>query len=821
MTFPAIASAIPAFPGAEGAGANASGGRGGDVYFVTSLADTNTAGTLRNAISTAPATGRTILFKTSGTIYLGSGLDFNKPNLTIAGQSAPGDGITLAYRMTRIVNTSNVVLRNIRMRPSNYVTLNVDNTYDPDGLWITSSNNVMVDHVSASWSVDETLSATNATTTTVQWSAITESLRDAGHVKGPHGYGSLVNGGSMTYHHNFYAHHDSRNPRPGSYNGQTFDFDFRNNVLYDWGNQAGYNGDEAGVVNMNYVGNYLVAGPSTSSSKTTRAFLVGTTETHIYQSGNKIDPDKDTVRDGTDTGWAMFPDTGTPPIHEAAPIGNTTYVTTQTADAAYASVVANTGATWWKRDAVDTRVFGDVVNMTGRIINSANDVGGYPTLNATTPPTDTDLDGLPDAWETSLGLNPNVKNNNADFDNDGYTDLEEYLNELAAWPAPAPAVFSVGSGRYALSTNWNTKWQPSRFDTVQIAGATAIVDAVGQDAGTILIGEATPLTVVAELQVTSGSLRVANSITIGSASAGQLSVTGGKLRVGGTIGVGSMPSAVFSFTGGTLAAGQVNASKMRSAVAQSSVGTFRQMGASTVLAPGDVGVAGRTAITGAYALDAGTVAIELGGATPATAFQSSSPTFDNVTATTAISLNGGTLALSLLNGYSPAKLASHAVMTGASRTGTFASVTGHQIADNKWLAVTYTGTSVLVTAATPGDLDLSGTVNFADLLSLAANYSATAGKGWAEGDVTGDGAVNFSDLLVLASFYGSSASVSFAIEWAMAQSLVPEPATLFCATIALPALRRRRRTTTPSPGTPGEGGGEGRPTSVRKAQPSP
>jgi pectate lyase len=434
---------LKAFPGAEGAGANSVGGRGGDVYVVTNLNDSG-AGSLRNGISTASG-ARTIVFNVGGTIRLLSDLNINKPNITIAGQTAPGGGITLVDRMTRINNTSNVVLRHMHLRVGDTYTRQVDSDYEPDALWVSGSNNVIVDHVSAGWSVDETLSVTHGSTNvTVQWSTITESLRNAGHSKGAHGYGSLINGGAITYHHNLYAHHDSRNPRPGSWEGGTLDFDFRNNVVYDWGGQAGYNGDEPGVVNMNYVGNYLVAGPSTSSSKLTNAFAVGTTPTFIYQSGNKIDGTRDGSLNGTrgtDGGWSMFSnETATNKLTSPHALA---LVTTQTADDTYASVLAQAGAMPWNRDATDARVIADVRNGTGSLVDTQNaaDWNALITALAVFRPAgwDTDGDGMPNAWETTNGFNPSLADNNL-VQGDGYTALEHYLNSLTAVPEPTAIV---------------------------------------------------------------------------------------------------------------------------------------------------------------------------------------------------------------------------------------------------------------------------------------------------------------------------------------------------------------------------------------------
>lgn len=815
IALPVAAQSIPAFPGAEGAGAASVGGRGGDVYFVTSLADTNTAGTLRYGLSTAPTTGRTILFRTGGTIYLQSTLDVNKPKITIAGQSAPGGGITLAYRQTQVSGVSDIVIRNLRLRPGNSVTLasGTASPYEPDALHVEGGNRVMIDHVSASWSVDEVLSVTNSTNTTVQWSSITEALRNAGHSKGAHGYGSLISGDVLTYHHNYYAHNDSRNPRPGlsvsgNYVTGTINFDFRNNVNYDWGNENGYNGDEAGVMNMNYVGNYSVAGPNTSSSKTGRAFLVGLTDTRLYLSGNKIDSNRDLILNGTDTGWSMIAtSTSTNPTKPSSPVGNTTYVSTQTADAAYSSVLAYAGSTYWARDSIDARVFSEPTTMGGKIIDSGTQVGGYPTLAAGTAPTDTDADGMPDAWEASLGLNPLVKNNNADYDSDGYTDLEEYLNDLAAWPAPLPAVFSTGSsGRYAAWSNWDTKWQPSRLDTAQINSGTAVVDAVGQDAGTVQIGAAVVAGQTPTLSLASGRLRVSNNMVIGSATGASARVlaSGGKLTVGGTITTGSATSGVFTFAGGTVAAAAIDATKLRP-TPTGTTGTFRVSGPAAVLAPGDSGSPGRMTVTGGLALDAGSLVVDLGGTSAAASFQSASSTYDTVVVKGAVTL-GGNLALTLTGSYAPAWLVPHTVLTGSSVQGTFATVSGVDIGGSKRLAVTYTATSAIVTAAAPGDTNVDGTIDILDVASLLTSELYDTGRAatWAQGDFNGDGvfdSLDAADFATLGLFdagtytnglLGQSSGLN-AVAGGIA--LVPEPAAIGLPGLALVAgaIAGRRR----------------------------
>ena len=326
------ADAIPAFPGAEGAGANATGGRGGDVYHVTNLNDAG-AGSLRNGILTARGP-RTIVFDVSGTIMLASALRIDKPDMTIAGQTAPGEGITIGGWTVVATQTRNVIIRYLRVRAGD---VNCP-AMQGDAVWIDRSTDIIVDHISTSWSVDETLSVSDSERVTVQWSLITESLNTACHEKGDHGYGSLLRGGAgtLTFHHNLYAHHRSRNPRLGDDVG----LDFVNNVIYDAGGEVGYSGEAVeGKPRLNYVNNYVVAGPSTTASRRARAFLGGSTNTLIWQAGNLIDGNLNKVRDGTNTGWAMFAGEYTRQASRFDFPG----VRTDSADEAYARVLASAG----------------------------------------------------------------------------------------------------------------------------------------------------------------------------------------------------------------------------------------------------------------------------------------------------------------------------------------------------------------------------------------------------------------------------------------------------------------------------------------------
>ncbi|HLM58273.1 MAG TPA: pectinesterase family protein [Pyrinomonadaceae bacterium] len=453
------AQPLAAFPGAEGAGANSKGGRGGDVYHVTNLNDSG-AGSLREGIRTA-AGPRTIVFDVAGTINLVTRLNINKSFLTIAGQTAPGDGVTLAGH-SAVITGNNIVIRYLRFRMGD---LNCPAVQD-DAVWVDKSTDVVLDHVSASWSVDETLSVTESNRVTVQWSFITESMKNSCHEKGAHGYGSLIRYGTgqVTYHHNLYAHHDSRNPRVGDNIG----LDFVNNVIYDWGGEASYSGpDSEGSPRVNYVGNYLVAGPMTTSSKL-RAFSGGGAGTTIYQSNNLLDGDKDGARDGADNGWAMFINSYTK--REPARF-DFAQVTTHDAATAYDLVLKTAGHSL-KRDPVDERVVGEVKSETGGHINSQNEVGGYPVLNTGAAQTDSDGDGIPDVWETSHGLNPTDATDGRAVAAGGYTNLELYLNDLVPAPGSDPTADTVAPvTAAALSREPNAEGWHNADVTVTLAAA--------------------------------------------------------------------------------------------------------------------------------------------------------------------------------------------------------------------------------------------------------------------------------------------------------------------------------------------------------------
>jgi pectate lyase len=391
-----------AFPTAEGYGQYAQGGRGGKTLWVTNLNDAG-PGSLREAVETPGP--RTVTFRVGGIIELKSQLSITEPYLTIAGQTAPGDGVCLKGRRVH-VNAHDVIIRYLRVRLGDE-----QRTSDDAIATYRNGHDVILDHCSASWSVDETLSATHARNVTVQWCFITESLNRSSHTKGRHGYGSLINGQEVSYHHNLYAHHSSRVPRPAE-----CILDFRNNVIYDFG--RGYNHNEK--TRMNYVGNYIKPRGDQRFS-----FQVGGPNSRIFFADNFHAADPAATRDN----GLLFRLQNTTLAEIAAPQAFAIEpTTTDSPEAAYVRVLQSAGATLPRRDAVDARIVDQVTNGTGKIIDSQNEVGGYPEYKSGPAPSDADDDGMPDEWETKHGFARRAADNNQDADGDGYTNLEEFLN---------------------------------------------------------------------------------------------------------------------------------------------------------------------------------------------------------------------------------------------------------------------------------------------------------------------------------------------------------------------------------------------------------
>jgi hypothetical protein len=421
---------LVAFPGAEGAGRLAAGGRGGRVIRVTNLEDGG-PGSLRSAIEAKGP--RTIVFDVGGTIRLKKPLVIREGRVTVAGQTAPGGGITVRDRVFEVA-ADDVVVRYIRAR------LGDEGRAESDAFTISRGRRIVVDHVSASWSVDETLSAgspyngpeDDLRDVTVQWSIISESLKKSVHAKGEHGYGSLIrgaHGAKMSFHHNLWAHHAARMPRPGNYLPPAKDnvgpfYDFRSNVFYNWGGgHSGYNADEkekASHAAYNFVDNYYLTGPA---SKKPVAFDERNPIARAWFAGNamdgKIPADPwSLVSARNDSGYRLAGPLAVGPVaRDPAP-------------RAYERVLARAGSSL-VRDAVDERVVAAVRARGGRHIDSQSEVGGWPELAPGSPWADGDGDGMPDSWETKRRLDPSdPADGNADRDGDGYTELEEWLNSL-------------------------------------------------------------------------------------------------------------------------------------------------------------------------------------------------------------------------------------------------------------------------------------------------------------------------------------------------------------------------------------------------------
>lgn len=451
-----------AFPGAEGGGMYTTGGRGGRVLFVTTLQDTNEPGSLRFAVN---QTGkRTILFQISGTIFLNSPLDINEGDLTIAGQSAPGDGICLAhYPVT--VSANNVIVRFLRFRMGYIEAQSSDGA---DAFSGRKNNNVIIDHCSISWSTDECSSFYDNENFTMQWCIISESLRLSGHSKGPHGYGAIWGGVNASYHHNLLAHHDSRTPRfgPGDKFAGKDRTDVRNNVFYNWNGNGSYGGEAMGI---NLVNNYYKPGPATSSRVAGRIISISVKDGKngfnqikdvwgkYYISGNFFPLNQKITANNWD--GVTIEGTDKSQVKSEMPV-IASAVITYDARKAYLQVLAYAGCSK-VRDEVDQRIIEETRNGTAAFIgkspyngegksqaypksgiidnqldlkpqNAAINWSPWPALKSSPAPVDTDNDGMPDEWEKSKQLDYRVANStgrdlNKDFDN-----LEVYLNELVS-----------------------------------------------------------------------------------------------------------------------------------------------------------------------------------------------------------------------------------------------------------------------------------------------------------------------------------------------------------------------------------------------------
>lgn len=449
---------IPAFPGAWGGGMFTSGGRGGKVIAVTNLNDSG-QGSFRAALEAGGP--RIVIFRVAGTIKVNKDLNINNPDITIAGQSAPGDGICIAGTLN--INTHNVIVRHLRVRRGVPVGGQGD-----DNIGGNPDHHIIIDHCSTSWGMDENISLYRhmrpsfdgktqikdaAQNVTVQWTISSEALNARGHA-----FGGTWGGDPSTFHHNLFASNTARNPSIG----MSGPFDFRYNVIFNWGHRSIDGGDETSMVNL--INNYFKPGPATNEN--IRAVFARIEQRSMYSPGSAWKEGdwypKEQNRPGkwyvagnimhgnqelNNNNWAGMrsKETKASIISDDSKSENIARVNTpfvgwpvaphQTAEVAYEYVLAKAGATLPKRDAVDARVTemvrtGKPMTETG-IIKNVDEVGGYPTLSydPAKVAVDSDGDGMPDEWELKNKLDPkNAKDGAMDTDGDGYTNVEEYLN---------------------------------------------------------------------------------------------------------------------------------------------------------------------------------------------------------------------------------------------------------------------------------------------------------------------------------------------------------------------------------------------------------
>ena len=408
-----------AFPGAEGFGRFSLGGRGGKVLFVTNLHDSG-PGSLRAAIEADYP--RIVVFKVSGTIELQSHLRIRHPRITIAGQTAPGDGICLR-RYPLVISADDVIVRFLRVR------LGDEAGRKMDGIDVSDAENVIVDHCSVSWTLDEAVNTYHGSKNiTIQWCLISESLHDSPLQEG-HGFAASLGGFNTSYHHNLLANNAGRNPSiAGEEDAPTINLDFRNNVIFNWGHRT----LDGRPRSINVVNNYYKAGPASRRDHIVKMQTIyDGSFGRWYIDGNVM---VDTAGKVHRSGIVRI-DSDDVPLDSAlveAPV-EFAPVLTESAEETYERVLDAAGATLPRRDAHDVRVVGEVrsgeTTYGNGIISRQTDVGGWPELRSTDPPEDADADGMPDAWERPFTAAGDLSLEGAqDADGDGYTNVEEYLN---------------------------------------------------------------------------------------------------------------------------------------------------------------------------------------------------------------------------------------------------------------------------------------------------------------------------------------------------------------------------------------------------------
>ncbi len=449
-----------AFPGAAGYGRFAIGGRGGKVVEVTNLNDDG-PGSFRHAV-TQDIGPRTIVFHVSGTIELKSRLVINQPYITIAGQTAPGSGITITRAPVGLTGNDGIL---------RFLTIRIGSGTTYDGMGLTGANHSIIDHCSISWTIDESFSSRGARNISLQRTLISEALNVAGHNKykagNRHGYAATIGGDIGSFHHNLLAHNYGRNwSMGGGLDGEGFyagRLDIRNNVVYNWGHRT----TDGGAYEVNFVNNYYKPGPSSDIfvALTADHEGVGKGSQRYFFSGNVMPGyfDVDTqekgrrsrIRNNEIVDYNTFVDR---PFFEA-------YVETQTAKAAYKNVLSDVGSNQPITSEIDERIIeetlqgtysfkGSQTSLPG-MIDTETDAGGFPLIpiKRRDENWDTDHDGLPNWWELAHELNPNsgahdFSDSNLDEDKDGYTQLEHYLHWMAT-----PHFFIVLNQTLALDVN--------------------------------------------------------------------------------------------------------------------------------------------------------------------------------------------------------------------------------------------------------------------------------------------------------------------------------------------------------------------------------
>jgi pectate lyase len=805
----AQAQQIKAFPQAEGFGATALGGRGGDVYHVTKLNDDGSVGTLRYGVENAPSNGRTIVFDVGGWISLNSKLGLTRSRVTIAGHTAPG-GIGIKNGQFS-VGGDDVIVRHMRFRPGKITNIDHDSVNTNE-----NAQRVIYDHISAEFSTDGGFDL-QADEVTLQYSSVSYGLlthSTGGLIQSPTGGAA----GQLSFHHNLFAHNETRNPK-----ARAELIDWRDNVVYNYHNGF-LAGESETDVNpnwkANFDGNTYISNSGGNAGSGGRPMMTGgrTQNYDLWYGANALDRDADSADDpivytraqamtnqsvvSSAYNWSTTP----------FDVGDATVWQNGSPSAAYARVLEEFGATPWARDAINQLIHNQVLSRTGSRISTEAGLpsAGYPTLGGVAKPTDTDNDGMPDAWESRHGLSPTVASNNGDFDADGYTNLEEYLNDLGAFKAIGALEFD-GAGRYADWSNWTGRWEPSRLDDVHVNTGTATVDAIGQKAGTLRIG-ATPGS-NGTLAVQSGWLEVTNTLQVGPAGTGTVNQTGGSVIAGagvtitngaynlsgGTLATPVLskgPAGAFHFTGGTLTVGAFD-------------GNLTQAG-------GTLDPAGTTTITGSYTTTnlAAAITIDIAGPIPGTQF-------DRVDVAGSATLAG--VLRPQLTGATPAPTAAFTFLTFASRTGVFDAIENSQITPTQSWSVHYDNDSATLLAGrltaapvdgvfdVPGELLIDGAFTWTDSLvklgagDLVIDITDVTGVGpgamlaIADGTVRleGDGvltlsALQFGDLGL------ATGETSLAGTMGFYAAVVPEPGSATLMLLAAAGLSARRRSDHPN-----------------------